>query len=363
MKNKELIVKTKNADYQINFGQIQLEITGRCNMSCQHCRAVNELKYDVPVSQIKKVMEFAGMFRKDRNEVVISGGEPLMHKDFENVLKCIREAGGEIAIMTTNGSIVRKKHIDLIKSLSFKRFIFSVSLDSLKPETHDKFRGYAGAYDSAIKAIRLISEHKPEKISLSLRVTILPGQINSMDEFAEFALRNGCDMVSFSAVYPIGRAKHNMSLWMKGDEKKIFLEKIKELMTKYQKKSFIVSTNDPLKNLIGGCTKFDSDEKSEKLVLSGCVAGSATFNLCSNGDLTPCALLEMPIMNIFKLTIPQIIRNYERSKIIKNLLCSELSLKGKCSKCEMKEICRGGCRARAFGKTNDYLAEDPECWM
>lgn len=332
-------------------------------MSCQHCRAANELKHDVPISQIQKVMEFAKLFRKNRSEVVISGGEPLMHKDFASVLKCIRETGSDIAIMTTNGSLINKKHIDLIKGLSFKRFIFSVSLDSLKSETHDEFRGCAGAYNNAIKAIRLISENKTEKISLSLRVTILPGMIKSMDEFAEFAFQKGCNIISFSAVYPVGKAKHNHGLWMSSAEKKIFLEKIKELAAKYHRKSFIVSTNDPLKNLIGGCTKKDPSENSDELVLNGCVAGSATFNLCSNGDITPCALLEMPIMNIFNLTVSQIINRYKQSKIIKNLLCSGLNLKGKCSECEIRESCRGGCRARAFGKTGDYLAEDPECWM
>jgi MoaA/NifB/PqqE/SkfB family radical SAM enzyme len=35
-------------------------------------------------------------------------------------------------------------------------------------------------------------------------------------------------------------------------------------------------------------------------------------------------------------------------------------LKGKCGKCEFKEVC-GGCRARAFEATGDFLAEEPLC--
>mgnify|MGYP001582520685 FL=1 len=51
-----LEVETEDTIYEIEFGQVQIEITGRCNMRCQHCRAANQLKQDMPIEQIVKTV-------------------------------------------------------------------------------------------------------------------------------------------------------------------------------------------------------------------------------------------------------------------------------------------------------------------
>ena len=86
----------------------------------------------------------------------------------------------------------------------------------------------------------------------------------------------------------------------------------------------------------------------------------ASINLMANGDLTPCAMLNLPIMNIIDLSVSQIENRYKRSRIVKNLL--KMNTKGKCGSCIFRITC-GGCRVRALSKYGDYLAEDPDCWL
>jgi len=50
---------------------------------------------------------------------------------------------------------------------------------------------------------------------------------------------------------------------------------------------------------------------------------------------------------------------WEKSKVFNDLRDSGL-LKGKCGLCEYKNVC-GGCRARAYAGTGDYLDEEPFC--
>ena len=57
-----LEVETEDTIYEIEFGQVQIEITGQCNMSCQHCRAAHQLKHDMPIEQIVKIIRFARQF-------------------------------------------------------------------------------------------------------------------------------------------------------------------------------------------------------------------------------------------------------------------------------------------------------------
>ena len=79
-----------------------------------------------------------------------------------------------------------------------------------------------------------------------------------------------------------------------------------------------------------------------------------------DGNMTPCALMDLPIMNVFGLTIEEIIARYRESEIVKNML--DMNLRGKCGDCSKKYQC-GGCRARAMIRNGHYLAEDPDCWL
>ena len=354
-KTPRLEVEVGDIIYGIEFGQIQIEITGNCNMNCQHCRASQQAKVDMPLDQILKILKFARQSSSNYKEVIVSGGEPLMHKDFDNVLTEIRKNGGEFVTLTTNGYFLKKKHLDLIRKLKFKRFQFSVSLDSLNPDKHDSFRNFKGAFKGAIKALKLISESNIPNVIPSMRSTLRPHQIEEMEEMARFAKNIGCKRVSFSAIHPAGKAIEREDLWMSSHQKKKFIQEVYRLKKMFPEMN--ITTNDPLKCILRD--KSDIGTANE-LVFDGCGAGVITFNVNSDGIMTPCALLDIPMMNIFPLSIEEIIKKYKENSIVKNML--SMNLKGKCGNCSKKYQC-GGCRARALIQKGDYLEEDPHCWL
>jgi len=355
IETSRLEVETEDTIYEIEFGQVQIEITGRCNMSCQHCRAAHQPKHDMSIEQIVKIIRFARQFSPNYKEVILSGGEPLMHHNFADVLRQVRNNGGEFITLTTNGSLLTKEHLALINDLSFQRFVLSVSLDNLDPVKHDEFRAHKNAFPKAVNALRLVAESGLTNVVASMRSTIQASQIGEMESMVRFAKDIGCKRVSFSAIHPAGKAIERDDLWMTKEQKMAFIQEIYRLKTVFPELN--VTTNDPLKCLLRG--KNDLGENGE-LVFDGCGAAAITFNVNSDGTMTPCALLNIPMMNIFPLSIEEMTENYRENSIVRNMLT--MKLKGKCGSCQMKYQC-GGCRARALIQKGDYLEEDPHCWV
>ena len=350
-----LEVETEDAIYEIEFGQIQIEITGRCNMSCQHCRAAYQPEQDMPIEQIVKAIRFARQFSANYKEVILSGGEPLMYPNFAEVLRQVRENGGEFITLTTNGSLLTKEHLALIKDLSFQRFILSVSLDNLVQTKHDDFRAHRGAFAKAVKAMRLVAESALPNVVASMRSTIQSYQIDEMEKMVEFAQDLGCQRINFSAIHPAGKAIEREDFWMTREQKRKFLEQLYKLGEKFP--NLNITTNDPLKCLL---RKENDVGKNGELVFDGCGAAAITYNVNSDGTMTPCALLDIPMMNIFPLSIEEITKHYRENQIVKDML--SMNFKGKCGSCERKYQC-GGCRARAYIQNGDHLGEDPHCWI
>jgi MoaA/NifB/PqqE/SkfB family radical SAM enzyme len=183
----KLKVELKNKIYNIEFGQIQIEITGKCNMNCEHCRASNQKRKDMPLEQIIKIVKFARQFSPNYKEIILSGGEPLLHNNFKKVLTEVKKNGGDFITLTTNGSVLTKEHLELIKKLKFERFILSVSLDNLDKEKHDRFRNYKGAFEKATNSLKLIKDFDSLNIISSMRSTIQASQIPEMEEMVKFA--------------------------------------------------------------------------------------------------------------------------------------------------------------------------------
>lgn len=355
-KVRYLEVEIESAMYDIELGPIQIEITGRCNMNCAHCRASDMLKKDMPFDEILKIVKFARLYSPNYKEITISGGEPLLHKEFRRVICGLRENGADYLTITTNGSLITEDLLDFFESLKFERMMLSVSVDSTEPEKHDTFRGYDNAFDKATSALRMIASRKNERLVPSMKTVVMPDTIGEMAARVSLANDLGCKRVSFTSVIYSGKAKNESEMWMTSGQKKQFLENIYCLKKEYP--YINVTTNDPLKCLIRKVS--DGPTSDSEIVMDGCPAATVSFNVNSDGKMTPCPLLDVPMMNTFELTIEEIAEKYRNNEITKMFL--DMNLHGKCSSCSKKYLCCG-CRARAFAYNGDIMGEDPECWI
>jgi radical SAM protein with 4Fe4S-binding SPASM domain len=88
----------------------------------------------------------------------------------------------------------------------------------------------------------------------------------------------------------------------------------------------------------------------------GCLAGSGVCFISHKGEVQPCGYLPVSAGDLNKTSFRQI---WEKSQLFETLRDTD-QLEGKCSPCEFKQVCMG-CRARAYGMTGNYLAEEPFC--
>jgi radical SAM protein with 4Fe4S-binding SPASM domain len=91
-------------------------------------------------------------------------------------------------------------------------------------------------------------------------------------------------------------------------------------------------------------------------VTRGCLGGVSFCFISHTGQVQPCGYLEVNCGDIKETSLEEIWKN---SKVFQSLRNFD-RYNGKCGICEYRQVC-GGCRARAYEFTGDYLGEEPYC--
>ena len=131
---------------------VELEPLFACNLKCAGCGKIEQpamlLKQRMPVEQaVGAIMESGAPM------VSIAGGEPLMHKQIDEIVRQLLDLG-KIVFLCTN-AVLLPKHID--KFTPHRNFAWMVHIDGLR-ERHDASVCKDGVFDQAVAAIRLAQE-------------------------------------------------------------------------------------------------------------------------------------------------------------------------------------------------------------
>lgn len=214
---------------------IQLELTYRCNMYCQHCynRSGENLKDlmspDDWLDLAHLIVKNGGVF-----QIIISGGEPLLLGESLYRIMDIFADDGAHFILLTNGYLLNDKWIE-----KFQKYPFAwlqISIDSADPDRHDKFRNKKGAWEKAVSAALDVSQ---AGIPLKIASTIIPTEIPFIEDLINLAISLGASAIIIGDVMPSGRAYINKNLILSPEEKKKFLTTIRKLQIKYEDKIII----------------------------------------------------------------------------------------------------------------------------
>lgn len=321
---------------------VTLCLTSRCNAHCKHCSSAADNKIDSDLSTEKIMRVLDELYDCGIFTLSFSGGEPLLHPDFQLLAEYAVNKGFSIGL-GTNGKIIDSKTISLIKSAGINHV--QVSLDGSTGKTHDNFRGVNGMFDYAVNAIRQLVESEIET-----NVCMTPTRLNYLEfeDTIELCHDLGVRGFNLSQFVPIGRGSEEMDLepfeW-------------KEIMEIWFRK----------KKQYHNDMKFTTHEAQEILVneelwdmkgFIGCQAGVGNCCIKADGTVTPCVMLDLPIGNLKTQTFKEIWLN---SKIVDKLKDRE-SITGHCHDCKNLFKC-GGCRGVAYSKTGNFQAADPRCWL
>ncbi len=331
------------------------EITRRCNLNCVHCRAGSERGPYSGELEKDKCLEILRQIRDVGEPVVIlTGGEPLM---CENVFD-LAEYGTQLGlrmVLATNGTLLTTSLTDRIKESGIKRV--SISIDGASEKQHDEFRQVQGAFRGAIEGASLL---KSAGIEFQINTTVTRHNIDKISNILDMSVRLGAVAHHLFLLVPTGRARDMANQEINAAEYENLLHWFYQMRDKVP--LHLKATCAPHYYRI---LRQEAHARGEEVnfktygldaVTRGCLGGTAFCFISNQGIVQPCGYLELNCGDLKKESFETIWRD----SFIFNQLRDFSAYKGKCGRCEYIRVC-GGCRARAYEATGDYMAEEPLC--
>ncbi len=105
----------------------------RCNLSCKYCNEYNDHSKPVPIEQMYRRIDRLAEF--GTSVVTISGGEPLLHPQLDDVIRRIR-SHGILAGLITNGYLLTASRIEQLNRAGLE--YLQISIDNVQPDDVSK---------------------------------------------------------------------------------------------------------------------------------------------------------------------------------------------------------------------------------
>ena len=336
--------------------------TNMCNFKCTHCYQCAHLPLTTELSLGEKLNLIEQLDEAGVAAIALSGGEPTIHPHFFTIVMEAAKRNMYVAVATNGWMMADEKFVRKMKEAGV-RYV-EVSIDSVDPKKHDKFRGVPGAWERAIKAVRNAVKHG---LHTAIATVITRYNIDEVEDMIELADELGVHKIVFFNFIPVGRGTNIIDLDLDPIERekvlhKLFRENKRHRVTvlstapQYSRVSLQESSG---RNVIpthfynpGGNTITTALAE----YVGGCGAGRIYAAIEPDGTVTPCVFMPIRVNNIRE---EHFIDIWEKSNIL-NMLRNRELLHGVCGRCPYRYIC-GGCRARAYAYTGDPLGPDPGC--
>jgi len=329
------------------------ELTNACNLACLHCRGSAQKTPGPEELSTEEAKNLVDQLDEYKPILILSGGEPLLRKDIYEIAGYATKKGMRV-VLATNGCLVTREIAIKLREAGVQRI--SVSIDGSTSATHDSFRGEPGAFDAALKGIDMI---KKAGISFQINTTITRRNLEEMPNIYDLALRIGASALHIFLLVPTGRGREIEQEEIPPRE----YEQVLNWFYDRQKEAEIQlkATCAPhyfriLRQRAKKGAKITWRSHGLEAMTRGCLGGIGFCFISHIGEVYPCGYLPVLAGNIRKQSFKEI---WEDSKVFNDLRDPQ-KLRGKCGRCEYRLVC-GGCRARAYAATGDYLEEEPYC--
>lgn len=343
--------------------QVVWDVTYACNLHCKHCYATagKPWKDELTTEEAKHAIDIFD--RAGVTIIAFSGGEPLVRSDIMQLTKYAADKGIYVAV-ATNGTLITKKKAKELKEAGVQ--FAQISLDGIDAKTHDAFRRIKGAFDKTVEGIK---NAVAEGFFVEISTTVTRYNYKQIPDIVQFSEDLGADWFMAYNFVPTGRGKDMFEMDLSPDERE---EALKMLWSELKsgRKINVLSTAPQFARV----ALQHEEEENEKVVpthfynpkfagqlvnlaefIGGCGAGRFYMSMRANGDLQPCVFFPLKVGNILKDDFEEM---WKHSKVLQELRNKDM-LHG-CNTCDYRYYC-GGCRARAYAYTGDYLAPDPGC--
>ena len=357
-------------DFSVSPFLVIWETTQSCALVCRHCRASaqpgrdpRELTTDEGRRIIDEVADMGTPL------LVLSGGDPVNRPDLLDLIRHGKSRSLRMATIPAATDCLTRDLVQDLKGAGLDQM--AVSLDFPRAEQHDAFRGVPGAFAKTMQAVEWAHE---AGLPLQVNTTVCGDTAPYLEEMAQFV--QGLGIVFWEVFFLVPMGRGTLLTGLSASE----CERLFEVIYGLQKKGeFIVKVTeaphyrrhvaqremkeagqsprpDGQAKMPDRLTQSEGPGHTVGLAPRGVNSGKGFLFVSHVGEIFPSGFLPIPVGDVRKMSLSEAYRDTE---LFRKLRQPEL-LKGRCGRCEFRDIC-GGSRSRAFGLTGDPFETDPWC--
>lgn len=331
------------------------EITMGCNMRCKHCGSSCTTALPDELTTEEALALCDDIVALGMEWITLSGGEPLIRKDWPLLVRRLR-AGGVIPNIITNGWMCTEATIDEAKEAGVGTF--AISLDGPR-DVHDFIRK-PGSFDRSIKALALMAERG---VAAGVITTVQRRNIDRLDELHQNLLDAGVSSWQLQIGLPMGNFSdpRNVEMVLPPDAVDrvvdfIHARSLDERMCIYPA------------DCLGYYSKKEIEARtrayrSEHAVTwQGCNAGKRSLGILHNGDVLGCTSIRDRAFiegNIRERRLLDIWQDPQRFTWNRGL--GKKDLGGHCQSCGFGDACLGGCPNTRLTMNGTIHSENAYC--
>ena len=280
--------------------------------------------------------------------IYLTGGDPILHKDFWTLLEKIHTYGWRIAILG-NPFHITSENAKKMYDLGVRKY--QLSLDGQRA-THDRIR-QAGSYDATIATIPVLQQ---AGIQVAIMTTVSKWNVQEIPSLVDEVVKANADVFAFARYCP---SYEDRDVCCSPQEYRELLARCDKKFEEHKDSNTYFSKKDHLWTLYDYENgKFDpAFYPDDDIVYGGCNCGNGHFTILSDGACYACRRMESKVGSAIEDDLYDLFtgakmdeyREYERFE--------------KCNDCPLLRFCRG-CPAVAFGYSGGNMySPDPECWF
>ena len=347
------------------------ETTQSCALACRHCRASAQPGRDprelTTVEGFRLIDQVAEM---GTPILILSGGDPVNRPDLFELVRHGKARGLRMATIPAATDCLTRELVQELKASGLDQM--AVSIDFPRAALHDAFRGVPGAFAKTMRAVEWAHE---VGLPLQVNTTVCGDTAPFLEEMADFV--QGLGIVFWEVFFLVPMGRGSVLTGLSASE----CERLFEVIYRVQKKEgFIVKVTEAphyrrhvaqremkdegapsarpqgLAAMPARLTQSEGPGHTVGLAPRGVNSGNGFLFVSHLGEIMPSGFLPIPVGNVREMPLASA---YREAPLFRQLRTPS-SYKGRCGRCEFRDIC-GGSRSRAYGLTGDPFETDPWC--
>lgn len=305
--------------------QLFWECTLRCNLACKHCGSdckKTAHEEDMPAEDFLRVVDsITPHVQPNEVNIIITGGEPLMRDDLEEVGLALYRRGYPWGFVS-NGLFLDRQRLDSLMAAGLHAV--TISLDGFADD-HNWMRGHPQSFDRAAEAIKMLV-HEPE-LTWDIVTCVNRKNYPYLEELKNWLYSIGVRNWRIFTIFPVGRAALHPEFQLTDEEFTGVLDFIKQ------------TRKEGRVRLSYGCEGFLGRYEGEvRDNFYSCNAGISVGSVLVDGSISACPSIRSNFHqgNIYQDDFMEVWNN--RFQSFRN---REWMKKGECADCDLFRYCEG----------------------